>query len=231
MIARDCLLMILCRHDTTYITHHGHVSGASLRRYAYTLGGLIAFTCRHLVNPVDGFAFPLTSSIIDASRSLLLALGATETDVSSIEDDGFQPDEPLPEYEDDEESMVHDPSAPDGDDEDGLDAPYSPRPANAVPSGDRPGNKVPRYCESVQPKLQRLLFELFSQLPTDEVQGRFFSPILRYLVLLSFDEHMSWLASGIITHFIAALLFSGRLVMFREMRRGLEHNSRMDYHT
>jgi hypothetical protein len=58
----------------------------------------------------------------------------------------------------------------------------------------------------------RLLVELFSHLPTG-ADDKFYSPVIRFLVLYSFKRNGQWLSGRRITQLFSALLFCGRQVM------------------
>lgn len=72
---------------------------------------------------------------------------------------------------------------------------------------------------SIQEALQRLLFEIYAQLPEEGIQGRFRSVLMRYVVLCSCSggTDRSWQPSGVISKYFAMLLFCGRLAMYSEM--------------
>jgi hypothetical protein len=57
-----------------------------------------------------------------------------------------------------------------------------------------------------------LLVELFSHLPTG-TDDKFYSPVIRFLVLYSLKQNGQWLSGRRITQLFSALLFCGRQVM------------------
>jgi hypothetical protein len=70
-----------------------------------------------------------------------------------------------------------------------------------------------RHLKSlIQPKLESLLYLLFTQLPTNDNRGQFFTPIYHFLVLSSVRKKGEWATANTITRTIAAILFTGRLV-------------------
>lgn len=75
----------------------------------------------------------------------------------------------------------------------------------------------PRSTPELQEKLNDLLYLLFTQTPTSELRGNFFSPVSHYIILASMRKRQQWLAAGSITHNIAAILFTGRLVFARRI--------------
>jgi hypothetical protein len=139
-----------------------------------------------------------------------------------LDEDPPSNSDPIPEQDevDDEEFVTHlDPSTTDPplDDPGNLDPPSAPLPTHPNPT--QPTKSSLPFCEIIQPKLRALLLSLFSQLPTPLVNGRFFSPLLRYVVLASFGTDGKW--SDDTTQDLAALLFTGRLTFYSEMRAGL----------
>jgi len=64
----------------------------------------------------------------------------------------------------------------------------------------------------LQSCILRLLVELFSHLPTG-AEDKFYSPVIRFLVLYSFKRNGQWLSGRRITQLFSALLFCGRQVM------------------
>lgn len=76
---------------------------------------------------------------------------------------------------------------------------------------------------AIQASILRLLIALYTQLPTGK-DDKYFSPILRFVVLFSLKQSGQWLPPRRITHLLAVLLFCGREVMMALMhRRLLEH--------
>jgi hypothetical protein len=65
---------------------------------------------------------------------------------------------------------------------------------------------------STKNRVEALLYSLFIQLPTGELRGQFFTPIYHFLVLSSLRKNGEWAAANKITHTIAAILFTGRIV-------------------
>jgi hypothetical protein len=65
---------------------------------------------------------------------------------------------------------------------------------------------------SLQCCILKLLVALFSHLPSGK-DDKFYSPIIRFLVLYSFKRNGQWLSGRRITQLFSALLFCGRQVM------------------
>lgn len=136
------------------------------------------------------------------------------------------------EDEDDEEFITHYDTAPDDEfhsDPANLDPPSDVLPCSPTPQGTK-RRKAPVFCPVIQPKLRQLLFELFTQLPGAEASGKFFSPLLRYVVISSIGPGGQWEPSGDITQRISPLLFAGRLTMYSEMDKGLQAGQHHGYH-
>lgn len=70
---------------------------------------------------------------------------------------------------------------------------------------------------SVQRCILDLLISLFTHLPSGS-DGKFYSPIHRFLVLFSLKADGQWLAGRRITQLFAALLFCGRQVIMALMQ-------------
>jgi hypothetical protein len=64
----------------------------------------------------------------------------------------------------------------------------------------------------LQSCILNLLVTLFSHLPSG-TDDKFYSPIIRFLVLYSFKRNGQWLSGRRITQLFSALLFCGRQVM------------------
>jgi hypothetical protein len=175
------------------------------------------------VSPNSEYSFPTTPDIDKACQELLSVYPLGFTDFALDKEDPPFDSELIPEQDevDDEEFVTHlDPSVTDPiDDPDNLDPPSAPLPTHPNPA--KSGKPSPPFCKVIQPKLRALLFSLFSQLPNPQINGRFFSPLFRYIVLASFGVDGKWAVSGDITQDIAALLFTGRLTLYSEMHAAL----------
>jgi hypothetical protein len=73
-----------------------------------------------------------------------------------------------------------------------------------------------------------LLVSLYTQLPTGN-DDKFFSPILRFIVLFSLKKNGQWLPPRRITRLIAVILFCGREVMMAMMHRRLVEDPTIRY--
>lgn len=80
----------------------------------------------------------------------------------------------------------------------------------------------------VQRCILDLLISLFTHLPAG-TDGKFYSPIFRFLVLFSIKKNGQWLSGRRITQLFAALLFCGREVIMALMHREVIQSSSLRY--
>ena len=80
----------------------------------------------------------------------------------------------------------------------------------------------------VQRSILKLLISLFTHLPSG-ADGKFYTPIYRFLVLFSLKQNGQWLAGGRITQLFAAVLFCGRQVMMALMHQHVVQDSGKRY--
>jgi len=80
----------------------------------------------------------------------------------------------------------------------------------------------------VQARILDLLIALYTHLPIGS-DDKFFSPILRFLVLLSRKKTGQWALPRRITQFFAVLLFCGREVMMALMHREVLADRKIRY--
>lgn len=98
------------------------------------------------------------------------------------------------------------------------------------------GENEPEYLElqtdladnPVQRCVLNLLVSLFTHLPSGG-DDKFYSPILRFVVLFSLKQNGQWLSGRRITQIFAALLFCGREVMMALMCNELIQRPRLRY--
>jgi hypothetical protein len=106
--------------------------------------------------------------------------------------------------------------------------------ADDHPVGDSPlaelgGTAWQRIVENpVQACILDILISLYTQLPNGN-DDKFFSPLLRFIVLSSLQKNGQWLPPRRITRLFAVLLFCGREVMMALMHRKLLDNPTMRY--
>jgi hypothetical protein len=80
----------------------------------------------------------------------------------------------------------------------------------------------------VQAAILGLLIALYTQLPSGR-EDKFFSPILRFVVLASLRSTGEWLPPRRITYLLAVLLFCGREVMMALMHQRLQDDPSIRY--
>jgi hypothetical protein len=80
----------------------------------------------------------------------------------------------------------------------------------------------------VQRCVLNLLISLFTHLPSG-ADGKFYTPIYRFLVLFSLKKSGQWLAGRRITQLFAALLFCGRQVIMALMHQHVIGSSGLRY--
>jgi hypothetical protein len=80
----------------------------------------------------------------------------------------------------------------------------------------------------IQACLLELLISLYTHLPTGR-EDKFWSPILRFVVIFSLKKDGKWLNANQITQIFAALLFCGRLVMMVLMYRKVQSDPGVRY--
>jgi hypothetical protein len=182
------------------------------------------------------YNFPSTSAVATSCEKLLEVYRLPDSGSNTHKDDEWLKDDTQvnDEDEDDEEFVTGlDPTTDNdtADDSDNLDPPSAPLPTHLDLQPNRSKRKSPPYCKVIQRRLGALLYALFSQLPSPECKGRFFSPLFRYLVLASFGADGKWAVAGDTTQHIAALLFTGRLTLYSKMHEGLSIAAHEDYHS
>ena len=91
---------------------------------------------------------------------------------------------------------------------------------------------VERHSSLVENRVQRctlqLLISLFTHLPSG-ADGKFYTPIYRFLVLFSLKKSGQWLAGRRITQLFAAVLFCGRQVIMALMHQHVTESSGLRY--
>lgn len=81
---------------------------------------------------------------------------------------------------------------------------------------------------SAQRCILDLLVSLFTHLPSG-TDDKFYSPIIRFLVLFSFKKNGQWLPGRRISQVFAALLFCGREVMMALMHDEVNQTQSLRY--
>lgn len=193
------------RHSITYQKHHEDVGPAALQKYAAKGAACLALLLRNHSRPSPEYNFNTTPDITTCSQNLLDAYALTQA-ASATGD--HQPDD----HDSGDESDRHEET--------------DTQPPNTS------GSKKTKYSPIVQPALRGLLAAIFTQLPGPHASGRFYSTIMRYLVLAALKSNGKgeWRPSGDISQDVAAMLFIGRLTIFSIMDQGLEANNEYNYH-
>ncbi|EKM79049.1 hypothetical protein AGABI1DRAFT_129306 [Agaricus bisporus var. burnettii JB137-S8] len=175
-------------HDHSTVRFHRDINKPSLEKYARIIAAMISFLHRTILNIDTPYTFPITSEITGACNALIDTI-STPTGNDGV--DGIDLEDA--QFDGDENSEVSQSS-------EGEEPPPSTPPLNVHP------------ITPLQPQLTTLLYLLFTQLPTNDLRGQFFTPIYHFLVLSSLRKNGEWAAANAITHTIAAILFTGRLV-------------------
>ena len=203
----------------------------------------MALVLRNHAHPSEHYSFILPQAIRTASESLIRAFAQHKSDSPPVcspdegEDEKLDVSVAPPEDEQDDEEFITVTPSPQGSvalqDTENLDPPsdfqpiLEPPPLPTIAKSHHP----PPFVPIIQTCLRDLLFALFSQLPGPEASGRFFSPLLRYMVLVSLHIDGKWEVANKITQFIAALLFTGRLTLYSETHLAVQGQHNESYHT
>jgi hypothetical protein len=213
--------MSLFSHDDMHVIHHRDVTPECLTRYSRVVARLIALVLRCHQGWDCEYSMGLTKEQAQACEVLLNSLRAhprdrsqpqteSERDFDSSEWDELNySGEPL----DDTDNEVHD------------DVQWL--------QDDLPFSLGPPVVEEVatnaiQASLLQLLLSLYTHLPAGR-DDKFWSPILRFIVLYSVKPSGKWLLARQITQIFAALLFCGRQLMMVLMHRKVTSNPDIRY--
>lgn len=191
--------------DQTRISHHRDVNPGTHDNYARIIASLIAFIHRVVSNDNLPYTFPITPDIASACQNLINTLSPPSVNASE-EEKTHQLDEEF------EMGPASDDADSGDDDDDDSEAENDGADRDSHPHALPKPRTATRSTPALQRKLSRLLYLLFTQEPSGELQGDFFSPISHYVLLASLRKDQQWAAAGTITHYIAAILFTGRLV-------------------
>jgi hypothetical protein len=169
------------------VKYHKDVNYATLDHYSRIIASMICFMDRIISNIDTPYTFPIPADITDACRDLISSLPSVPSNIEDL----FNEDEL------DGDEVVE--SSASSEEEDAC----SPRihARSAVTSTITP----------IQSKITALLYLLFTHLPSTQFRGQFFTPIYHFLVLSAIRKNGEWASANIITHTIAAILFTGRL--------------------
>ncbi|KAF7771871.1 hypothetical protein Agabi119p4_6182 [Agaricus bisporus var. burnettii] len=175
-------------HDESKVRHHRSVNYETLEKYARKIASLILFIYRVTSPNETTYECPVTLEIATACHILVSSLNP-----SLIDEEIDIMEEPVPEsdavYNSDQES--------DSDNEETTNHPDTTRLSDAP---------------TVRTQITTLLYALYTQIPSGDIRGEFYSPITHYVLLSSLRKDQEWVPAGVITQTIAAILFTGRLV-------------------
>ncbi|EKM81396.1 hypothetical protein AGABI1DRAFT_125786 [Agaricus bisporus var. burnettii JB137-S8] len=195
--------------DTSRIKFHRDVNKATLDHYSRTIAAMISFIHRIILDVDTTYTFPIPGDVTTACNDLFQHFSPPSAhEEARLEEDTQEGD-------DVEESSGS------SEDEEGQ---SSRQPHLRLQLTTSTTSTTPL----IQTKIFTLLFLLFTQLPTNDFRGQFFTPIYHFLLLSSLRKNRAWAAANTITHTIAVVLFTGRLVFSSEtIRYAGEHN--VDY--
>jgi hypothetical protein len=208
-----------------------------MRRYSYKIAGLVTLVLGNHSTPSTVYNFPTSQAISTAAQNLIDVYPLSPLQSPPLPDELPPPYDPLiPDEDDDDEEFITHTEARTADDllgdPDNLDPPSTSLPTHPIPPEQQSKHRCPPYCLIIQPQLRSLLFALFAQLPDPDTNGRFFSPLIRYLVLAGLEPDGKWRVAGDLTQDIAACLFTGRLTLYSEMNQGrIDPGSHESYHS
>jgi hypothetical protein len=212
---------------------------------------MVILMLRNNSRPSDLYRFPVPARVSEAVKRLGESFlvkkgeahldGEDEEELSEDEEDIYRGMEELDDEEFEMDDGVGGVSEEDGHDDfdplalrageenrQGVAAVHNSEAAKVTSA--RRGRKHPIFDNMMQRPLRDLLFELYTQLPGEEVSGTFFSGILRYCVISSLRADGGWVPANRITETIAALLFTGRLTLYSEMHQRLTEVGHHNYH-
>jgi hypothetical protein len=219
-------------HSHSYQRHHADVGFDTHKRYAFVIAGALLLLIRNVQTPNTEYAFAVPHDIKNATRVVRRSMITNPIarssehlydeveplieDEDSDDEEHFPDDEPLPDVLDDVLLMEDD----DTGETDSV-AYYA-----YGMSEQRP---APVFCDKTQELLRQLLYMLFTQNPNDGRDNPFRSVFVRYIVLSSVTRDGGWRTASVITQSVAAILFTGRLVIANEMLRQKALNRTFSY--
>jgi hypothetical protein len=194
--------------------------------------------------PFEEYNFPMTPEVEKACQELLNGFALVKDNGVGVpadeegQDDVRSGESTVDEDEDDEEFITHLTGEQSGqweDDGESLDLqreglPTSEGPARPSSLGLDGGKPKYHHCPIIQPRLRNLLVALYTQLPGRQASGRFFSPIMRYIVLSAVDINGGWVVPGEITQHMSVALFCGRLTLYSLMHQEMVEGQHHNYH-
>lgn len=204
--------------------HHRDVQADTMKRYSLVVTCLICFVMRSQQGWECSYEMKLTPAQDKACQALRETLmsgrGTSRMDLSEKD---TMDDEDWQRYLEPEvdEDLTEDDSEIHGDLESFLEEDGSLiQPEGVMQS--------PIAQNVIQARILDLLVSLYTHLPTG-TDDKFFSPILRFLVLCSLKKTGQWLPPRRITQFFSILLFCGREIMMALMHHELLKNPHARY--
>lgn len=205
-------LTFMFSHDDMRVIHHRDVRPETMTRYTRVISCLILLVLRCHTGWDSEYTMKLTKQQSDASRELLHVLPQPTTSrLDEFQADFSNHDADDRDHLNNQEEPLDDPDGEVYDDFHSLfddDLLLSPDSEIVDEISDTP----------VQARLLDLLLSLYTHLPSGK-DNKFWSPILRFIVLYSMKKDGGWLPARQITQIFAALLFCGRLLMMVLMHR------------
>ncbi len=191
---------------------HRDVRPDSLKKYGLVVTCLLCFVFRCFEGWDCGYLMDLTPEQKQACQNLKDALA--EMPANDVEGDiEFDHD-----AFDDIELELEDSKDEDEDEDEGLEL--------------ERGDGIEMQSTLVENPVQRcvldLLVSLFTHLPSG-ADGKFYTPIYRFLVLFSLKKSGQWLAGRRITQLFAAILFCGQQVIMALMHQRVTESSGLRY--
>ena len=212
-------MLTIQSHDAACTTHHRDIQPESLKRYSLVVACLVAFVVRCQRGWASAYRMQLNENQTTACQALWDELRRNSSHAVDV---ASSPDEDWLDYL---ESCADMSDASDDQMFEDVGSDEEPPPSIGGPSqvswafaADTP----------LQVRILDLLMALYMQLPVGG-DNKFYSPILRFVILFSRKGNGQWVSPRRITHFIAILLFCGRLVMMALMHHATLANPQMRY--
>lgn len=212
VLALTKLVQLLLSHGGVAYIAHTSVEVPTLKRYSRLIARLITFVLRCNLGWKCRYSMALTDAQTDKSSKLVESLN-----LSSVASQALDKGDPLEdlEMEEDEEDLID----------------YGPMHDEALGRAEISQATLSlSQCSNTDVCLLELLSTLFMQLPKAE-DDKFSSPIIRFLVLDSYQRNGSWLPSRRITEIISNLAFCGRSIMFYQATKTLAIQKESRYST
>jgi hypothetical protein len=195
-------------HNDMRVIHHRDVRPETIKRYARVISCLVFLVLRFHRGWEGEYSMALMEEQSDAPQALLEVL-LKQYNYGSGGPDKYEAD--LSSHDIDDRDHLNDQDEPlddpDGEVHDDVPLFNNDHPLSPIPEAIEEIEKTP-----VQARLLELLLSLYTHLPSGR-DDKFWSPIIRFIVLYSIKKDGRWLPARQITQIFAALLFCGRLLM------------------